>query len=182
VQYKENSGSILNSFHSTPQDDRFYIIFKTLYNPITRALKIEVNYMKQDIRWIQRLSNFSKALAQLSKFIIKSDLNELERQGLIQSFEYNFELAWNTIKDFYESQGETTIQGSRDAFRIAFKRGLIEHGEIWMEMVTSRTLTTHTYNEATALEISSAIISTFYPELIKLQAKLMNIKQNEQSL
>jgi len=136
--------------------------------------------MPENIRWIQRFSNFNKALAQLSRFINKSDLNELEQQGLIQCFEYNFELAWNTLKDFYESQGETNIQGSKDAFRIALKRGLIENGDIWMEMVTSRTLTTHTYNEETALEISTAIIKHFYPEFIKLQTKLRKIEQNEQ--
>jgi nucleotidyltransferase substrate binding protein (TIGR01987 family) len=138
--------------------------------------------MEKDIRWIQRFSNFNKAIAQLTKFIRKGDLNELELQGLVQSFEYNFELAWNTIKDFYESQGETNIQGSKDAFRIAFKRGLIENGEIWMEMVTSRTLTSHTYNEETVLEITTAIINKFYPELIQLQTKLKNIEKTEQSL
>jgi len=55
-----------------------------------------------DIRWIQRFNNFSKAFKQLTKFIEKGELSELEQQGLIQSFEYNYELAWNTIKDFYE--------------------------------------------------------------------------------
>ena len=69
---------------------------------------------KTDIRWIQRLANFSKALRQLQKFIGKGNLNELEEQGLIKSFEYTYELAWNVIKDFYEEQGETGIQGSPD--------------------------------------------------------------------
>ena len=133
--------------------------------------------MKQDIRWIQRFSNFKKALSQLTKFIKKCDLNELEIQGLIQSFEYNYELAWNTIKDFYESQGETNIQGSRDAFRLAFSRGLIEHGDIWMEMVKSRTMTSHTYNEDTAVEITSAIFDRFYPELVNLRNRLQTLEQ-----
>jgi nucleotidyltransferase substrate binding protein (TIGR01987 family) len=79
-----------------------------------------------DIRYKQRFNNFSKALSQLKKFMDKADdLNELEEQGLIQAFEYNFELAWNLIKDYYEYQGVTKIQGSRDAFRLAFNRGLI---------------------------------------------------------
>ena len=71
-----------------------------------------------NIRWIQRLNNYSKALSQLTKFIEKGELNELEKQGLIQAFEYTFELAWNTIKDLFEAQGETGILGSRDAFRM----------------------------------------------------------------
>jgi nucleotidyltransferase substrate binding protein (TIGR01987 family) len=103
----------------------------------------------QDIRWIQRLDHFSKALAQLTRFIEKGELNELEKQGLIQSFEYNYELAWNVIKDLFEAQGETNTLGSRDAFRLAFKRNLIEEGEVWMEMIKSRGLSTHTYNQET---------------------------------
>lgn len=51
-----------------------------------------------DIRWIQRLQNWNRALAQLTKFMQRAELNELEEQGLIQSFEYNHELAWKTQK------------------------------------------------------------------------------------
>ena len=82
----------------------------------------------KDIRWIQRFNNFNKALSQLTKFIEKGELNEMERQGLIQSFECNYELAWNTLKDYFDAQSETNIFGSRDVFRLAFKRGLIENG------------------------------------------------------
>jgi len=57
----------------------------------------------QDIRWIQRFTNFSKALAQLTKFIEKGELNELEKQGVIQAFEYTYELAWNALKDYLEA-------------------------------------------------------------------------------
>jgi nucleotidyltransferase substrate binding protein (TIGR01987 family) len=133
----------------------------------------------QEIRWIQRFNNFSKALKQLTKFIEKGELNELEEQGLIQSFEYNYELSWNTIKDFYEHQAETDIQGSRDAIRMAFKRGLIEDGEIWMEMINSRNLTAHTYNEDTASEIVSNILEKYYQVFIKLQKKLKVFEEKE---
>jgi nucleotidyltransferase substrate binding protein (TIGR01987 family) len=135
----------------------------------------------KDIRWIQRFSNFNKALNQLSLFIEKGKLNEFEIQGLIQCFEYNYELAWNTIKDFYESQGETDIQGSRDAIRLAFNRGLIEAGDIWMKMVKSRTLTSHTYNEELAKEISDAIYKNYYPEFIKLQQKFKRLGKKRNS-
>ena len=138
--------------------------------------------MALEIRWIQRFSNFSKALAQLSKFISKGTLNELEEQGLIQSFEYNYELAWNTIKDFYEAQGEINIQGSKDAFRLAFKRGLVEDGDIWMEMVKSRALTAHTYDEQTANDISFAIVNKYYPEFLKLQQTFNSLLKNESTI
>ncbi|MBU1754158.1 nucleotidyltransferase substrate binding protein [bacterium] len=133
----------------------------------------------KDIRWIQRRTNYNKALGQLSKFIERGELNELEKQGLIQCFEYNYELAWNTIKDFYESQGETNIQGSRDAIRLAFKRGLIEDGEIWMKMVQDRALTSHTYNEDTAEEIVTGILDSYYQEFIKLQKKLTELEKRQ---
>ncbi len=132
-----------------------------------------------DIRWIQRFNNFIKALAQLAKFIAKGDLNELEKQGLIQCFEYTYELAWNTLKDFYENQAETDIQGSKDAIRLAFKRGLIENGEAWMSMIKSRTLTSHTYNEDLADEIVTVILNSYYQEFVALQKKLQALAENE---
>ena len=128
--------------------------------------------MSEDIRWKQRLGNYSKALRQLTKFIEKGELNELEQQGLIQSFEYTYELAWNTIKDFFEAQGESDILGSRDAFRLAFKRGLIENGEVWMEMIKSRVLTSHTYNEDVAEAIARSIVTLYYDEFIRLNQRL----------
>jgi nucleotidyltransferase substrate binding protein (TIGR01987 family) len=96
--------------------------------------------------------------------------------GLIQGFEYNYELAWNVMKDFYEAQGEMNIQGSRDAIRLAFKRGLIENGEIWMTMVTSRIMTSHTYNKKIAESIVKQIVDDFYAEFVTLNKKLNLIK------
>lgn len=128
-----------------------------------------------DIRWIQRFNNFTKALKQLEKAVHLSEqrkLSELEEQGLIQAFEYNYELAWNTIKDFYENQGETGIQGSRDAIRMAFKRGLVDDGEQWMSMIKSRVLTSHTYNEETATQIVRDVIAIYFPLLVTLHAQL----------
>jgi len=137
--------------------------------------KEERMMMQEDIRWMQRFANFSKALGQLAKFIEKGRLNELEKQGLIQAFEYTYELAWNTIKDYFEDQGETGIYGSRDAFRLAFRRGLIENGKTWMDMIKSRTLTTHTYNEEIAEAIVSEIVNSYFEEFVGLRDTLQNI-------
>jgi nucleotidyltransferase substrate binding protein (TIGR01987 family) len=129
----------------------------------------------KDIRWIQRFNNYTKALGQLAKFIQKGDLNEFEKQGLIQSFEYTHELAWNTLKDFLENRGLKDIYGSKDATREAFKLGLIEDGEVWMDMIESRNQTTHTYNEETAEEIVGAIVNRYYPSFNALQTKLLGL-------
>ena len=136
---------------------------------------------KTDIRWVQRFQNFNKAFAQLTKFIEKGDLNELEEQGLIQAFEYTYELAWNTIKDFYKEQGETGIQGSRDAFRLAFQRDLVTNGQIWMDMIEDRKLTVHTYNEETVVAISKNIKDHYYSLFKDLQASLETKRSGKQS-
>lgn len=128
-----------------------------------------------DIRWIERFDNFTKAVKQLTRFIGKEDLNEMEEQGLIQSFEYTYELAWILMKDFFEDQGESNVMGSRDAF----KRGLIEEGDIWMSMIKSRVLTSHTYNEETARKVIQNIRSEYFGEFVKLHARFETLKLQE---
>jgi len=137
---------------------------------------METDMGKQDIRWIQRFANYSKALAQLESAVALSKergLSELERQGLIQAFEYSYELAWKVIKDYYEHQGETGIQGSRDAIRLAFRRELILDGDAWMMMVESRIESVHTYNEETADKIVGLILDRYHDELVGLRDKLI---------
>ena len=136
----------------------------------------------KDIRWIQRFHNFSKALSQLEDAVElagQRDLSKLEEQGMIQAFEFTHELAWNTLKDFLESRGAQNIYGSKDATRDAFKAGLIENGETWMDMIKSRNLTTHTYDETTVLEIVAAITESYFAAFNALQAKLNTLKDEE---
>lgn len=129
----------------------------------------------KDIRWIQRFNNFKKSLQQLDyaiALIKERELSNLEKQGVIQAFEYNYELAWNVLKDFYENQGEQNIQGSRDAIKLAFKRGLLINGEIWLKMIKSRALTSHTYSETLTEEILDDIIHQYYLEFSTLKSTL----------
>jgi len=138
----------------------------------------------QDIRWIQRCNHFETALSQLKEAVElrrQRPLSKLEEQGLIQAFEYTHELAWNTFKDFLESRGAHNLYGSKDTTREAFKTGLIENGEAWMDMIKSRNLTSYTYNEATAAQIVTAILNTYYAEFKALQIKLEEMKQEEQA-
>ena len=117
-----------------------------------------------DIRWQQRFQNFLKALALLESAVEQHNadgLSELEAQGLIQRFEFTHELAWNVLKDYFEYQGNTSITGSRDASREAFSIGLVQDGEGWMDMIKSRNLATHTYDEATAKELVNSITKSY---------------------
>ena len=132
---------------------------------------------EEDIRWQQRFSNYQKALNQLENAINiqnRRELTELEKQGLIQAFEFTHELAWNTLKDFFEYQGNTSITGSRDAIREAFNKGLIQNGEGWMDMIRSRNKSSHTYNQEVADEIVSHIRETYFPLFIELKKTFEN--------
>lgn len=131
---------------------------------------------QQDIRWQQRFSNYRKALAQLTKFMQTTHLNELEEQGLIQAFEYTHELAWKTLSDFLKSKGNVQIFGSKDATREAFNLNLLDDGEIWMEMIASRNMTSHTYSEETTKQIVKAIIDNYYPAFVALEKKLSELE------
>ncbi len=133
-----------------------------------------------DIRWIQRLQNFRRAFAQLSKaaaLASERELSDLEQQGLIQAFEFTHELAWNTMKDFLESRGTTTLYGSKDATREAFAKGLIEDGDEWMAMIESRNRTAHTYNEETANDIADAILSRYCAAFEQLLQRLEQLEK-----
>ena len=132
-----------------------------------------------DIRWKQRFSSYKRALAQLTKFIEKGELNELEEQGLIQAFEYTHELAWKLLKEFLSYQGIQDIYGSRDATRTAFSLGLIEEGESWMQMIQDRNRTSHTYNRDVAQEISTNITKRFFDLFIALRIKMQAIEDEQ---
>lgn len=137
---------------------------------------------KSDIRWIQRFDNYTKAFTQLEKAVhlaSERTLSELEEQGLIQAFEFTHELAWKTLKDFLNYQGNHEIYGSKDATRQAFKYELIEAGDIWMDMIKSRNNSSYTYNEVVAEEILRSVISDYYSEFKKLKDKLEQIKAKE---
>ena len=121
--------------------------------------------MSEDIRWKQRFDNYTKAfqtLQQAKELTDQRELSNLENQGLVQGFEFTHELGWKVLKDYLEEQGVTGIIGSKNAVREAFKNGLIEDGETWMEMIKARNLSSHTYNQDTAEEVAEAILTRFF--------------------
>jgi nucleotidyltransferase substrate binding protein (TIGR01987 family) len=130
-----------------------------------------------DIRWKQRFDNFNLALHQLTLAVELSQqraFTDLEKQGVIQGFEIVHELAWNVLKDFLEYEGIQGIVGSRGAVREAFKRGLIEEGELWMDMIEKRNLTSHTYNNALAQELVTLIVNSYYPAFLALRQAMQS--------
>ena len=136
--------------------------------------------MKEDVRWIQRLDNYQKALSQLQNGVnlaAERELSELEKQGLIQAFEYTHELGWKTLRDFLINRGQQDIYGSKDTTRLAVNLGLIHNGTIWMDMIKSRNETVHTYNENTVKTIFKKIIKEYAGEFEILKQKLIREKK-----
>lgn len=133
-----------------------------------------------DIRWKQRFHSFRKASVQLRSAVQASNqrkLSDLEVQGLIQAFEFTHELAWKTLKDYLEDQGDSGIHGSRDATRKAFAVGLIEDGELWMEMIQSRNRSSHTYNEKIADEIARAVTGSYFAAFEKFEERFLQLEK-----
>ena len=138
----------------------------------------------QDIRWIQRLSNYKRARTRLTDAVelaAARELSDLEKQGLIQTFEFVFELAWNLMKDYFTYQGNPDITGSRDAIRSAFKAGLIEDGSGWMEMIKSRNQSSHTYNESVANEICDKILTSYHGLFADFEQHMQDLAEQHQS-
>ena len=136
-----------------------------------------------DIRWIQRFDNFKRAFARLSAATALAEqrgLSDLERQGLIQAFEFTHELAWNTLKDFLNSRGASEkLYGSKDATRAAFAAGLIEDGETWMKMIGHRNESSHTYNDEVAGKIMEAIMTFYVPAFETFHRRFLELEKKE---
>ncbi|EHJ48951.1 nucleotidyltransferase substrate binding protein, HI0074 family [Solidesulfovibrio carbinoliphilus subsp. oakridgensis] len=140
--------------------------------------------MSDDIRWKQRFNNFLKALQTLTnavKLAEERELSTLEAQGVIQSFEFTHELAWNVLKDYLEYQGVSDIIGSRGAVREAFKNGLLEDGETWMTMIKDRNLSSHTYDLERAQEIVERILDEHHPAFLKMAKKFNAFYEQSES-
>jgi len=131
-----------------------------------------------DIRWSQRFSNYKAALAQLTEALSQDRLNQLEQEGLIQRFEYTFELGWKTLKDYLEDKGFAEIVGSREAIKTAFANGIISNGQTWMEMITDRNLTSHLYDSGVTKQIVENVRFLYYPAFCEL-LNYLETKDNE---
>lgn len=123
------------------------------------------------IRWKQRLQQFKKAETRLSEALINGFevLARLEQEGVIQRFEYTFELSWKVLKDLLYYEG-FDVKSPRDVIRQAFESGYLntDDTEIALVALEKRNLLTHTYEEETMLEALELIQSNFHPQLSRL--------------
>lgn len=124
-------------------------------------------------RYEQRLKDFENAFIKLKEGTQKENPDDLEIDGVLQRFEFTFELAWKTLKDYMEYQGFSNKIGSpREIIQQAFKHGLIEDGETWIKMMLSRNALSHLYDENTSRKIYEEIKKQYIELLETLIEKL----------
>lgn len=137
-----------------------------------------------DIRWIQRYANFHKACMKLlevteaDRFL--NDLSELEREGLVQRFEYTFELAWKVMQDLLLYKGYEFMLGPNGTLKMAFEDGLITDHDVWRQMAKSRNTLSHIYDEDEVRPIVELIFSDYAPLLKSLDEALGKLKEKEE--
>ncbi len=120
--------------------------------------------MDKPLRWKQRFDNFERAYGQFVKIIDIGDLSDIEKMALIQAFEFTFELAWKTMKDYLEEEG-FQVDSPKSVIRQAFQSRYIDNAEVWMEAMKMRNLTVHTYNTKIMEETVAFVRDHFFPVL-----------------
>lgn len=123
---------------------------------------------------LQKIENYRNALVQLEDAVARYQTtpdDSLYRDGLIQRFEFTVELAWKSIKEYLEDQGTMlSIASPRGILKEAYAVGMLEDGELWNSILTARNLTSHVYDEETAIDIALQICTKFLPPLQALSA------------
>lgn len=121
-----------------------------------------------DVRWKQRFENFDRALGLLREALAHGPaaLNQLEKEGVVQRFEYTLELAWKTVKDYLEGSGIVlTSVTPRQVIKDAFAAKILADGQTWIAMIDHRNLLSHTYDPVNFEEAVVAIHDRYLPAL-----------------
>jgi nucleotidyltransferase substrate binding protein (TIGR01987 family) len=124
--------------------------------------------MDNDTRWKQRFQNFDRALVLLRQALERGPgvLSPLEKEGVIQRFEYTFELAWKTIKDFLEEGGlNISPLTPRQVLKDAYAAKVLADGQGWIDMLDHRNLLSHNYDFAVFEKAVDAIAARYLPAL-----------------
>ena len=124
-----------------------------------------------DIRWKQRFQNFDRALALLREAMENGPaaLNQLEKEGAVQRFEFCFELAWKTLKDYLEESGLVFAAVTpRQVLKDGFAAQILPEGQVWIDMLDHRNLLSHTYDVAGFERAVEAIHLRYLPAIAQL--------------
>lgn len=115
-------------------------------------------------RWKQRFENFGRAYEKFVMVVEHAAMHkdEITKMALIQAFEFTFELAWKTLKDYMEEEG-FELNSPKSVIRQAFQSKYIVDGEVWMEALKKRNNTVHNYDSLIIDETVTFIVEDFYP-------------------
>jgi nucleotidyltransferase substrate binding protein (TIGR01987 family) len=128
-----------------------------------------------DVRWRQRFENFSRAAGLLRAALEggPAALNDLEKEGAVQRFEYTVELAWKVLKDFLEHSGvQLSSVTPKNVVKAAFASRLIADGQLWIDMLDHRNALSHKYDPTLLGPGLEAIRARYLPALEALQRYL----------
>ena len=132
-------------------------------------------------RWLYRFNNFQRAYTLLREAMqqaAKSGLNQLEKEGVIQRFEYGIELAWKTMKDYLEYQNIVLPQVTpRAVIKEAFAAKLISDGQAWMDALDARNKMSHTYDIEQFERVIEDIKDHYLPAMEALYLTLLPYTQ-----
>ena len=120
----------------------------------------------------EKIEEYLKAVLRLKEALDEDISNPLIFDGVIQRFEFTYELTWKLIKAYLEYEGIASINTPRSAFKEAFAAGLIIDGDIWIDMIVDRNLTVHTYNEQMARDIYYMVKNKYYSSLAAFADKM----------
>jgi nucleotidyltransferase substrate binding protein (TIGR01987 family) len=96
-----------------------------------------------------KLATFEQALKTFEESLLDSP-SQLERDGAIQRFEYCYDLAWKTLKQYLQRRGIIDLNSPKTVFSAAYAEKVINDEVIWSTIITKRNLSVHTYNQKLA--------------------------------
>jgi len=127
-------------------------------------------------RWQYRFYNYRRAfflLREAVEVMETRELSQLEKEGVIQRFEYTMELSWKVMKDYLESENVVFEQVTpRSVIRKAFEAKLVKNGDLWMEMLDARNLMSHEYELEEFEKLIEELQYNYLDEFNKLYQKL----------
>lgn len=129
------------------------------------------------VKFKNKLGNFNNAIQRLTEAIEEYkqiNASNVVRDGVIQRFEFTYELAWKTIKEYLGVIGIVDINAPRAAIKEAYVQKLIINENNWILMLNDRNMTSHVYNEVMAEEIAERITNIYIKEFETLLLKLQN--------
>lgn len=122
-------------------------------------------------RFEERKRDFAKAVMRLREGLLEEE-SQIIVDGILHRFEFTFELAWKTLKDYLEYMGFVEKTGSpREIIQIGFKQGILDNGEAWINMMISRNSLSHLYDEEESRKIYCKIKEEYSDLLQNLNEK-----------